>query len=190
MSDFHLLLHLYRMDMLPLKSQMGPLLEAVRNKDKAAASEWKNQEVWRTLEELISASTHHDEWVEYNIPKLKIITLLTTKTFRSSMSSEVEFVSAGEVEQNWTCSHCTFINSRELPTCEMCNLPRYKSVYLPLEIYALLIPIYLSSPQGLNYWNNCTLMAAELPISSEHELSIITLDISDLCIAYWDILKG
>ncbi|XP_055635839.1 nuclear protein localization protein 4 homolog [Toxorhynchites rutilus septentrionalis] len=103
MSDFHLLLHLYRMDMLPLRSKMGPLLEAVRNKDKVSANEWKNQEVWRTLEELISASTHHDE---------------------SSMSSDVEFVSAGEAEQNWTCSHCTFINSRELPTCEMCNLPR------------------------------------------------------------------
>lgn len=61
MSDFHLLFYLYRMDMLPMKSQMGPLLEAVRTKDKAAANEWKNQEVWRTLEQLISASSHHDE---------------------------------------------------------------------------------------------------------------------------------
>ncbi|XP_058454688.1 nuclear protein localization protein 4 homolog isoform X2 [Malaya genurostris] len=103
MSDFHLLLYLYRMDMLPMKSQMGPLLEAVRDKDKTVANEWKNQEVWRTLEQLISATSHHDD---------------------SSMSNDVEFVSAGEAEQNWTCSHCTFINSRELPTCEMCNLPR------------------------------------------------------------------
>lgn len=103
MSDFHLLFYLYRMDMLPMKSQMDPLLEAVRNKDKTAASEWKNQEVWRTLEQLISASSHHED---------------------SSMSNDVEFVSAGEAEQNWTCNHCTFINSRELPTCEMCNLPR------------------------------------------------------------------
>ncbi|XP_062534066.1 nuclear protein localization protein 4 homolog [Armigeres subalbatus] len=103
MSDFHLLFYLYCMDMLPMKSQMDPLLEAVRNKDKTAASEWKNQEVWRTLEQLISASSHHDD---------------------SSMSNDVEFVSAGEAEQNWTCNHCTFINSRELPTCEMCNLPR------------------------------------------------------------------
>lgn len=103
MSDFHLLLFLYRMDMLPMKAQMGPLLEAVRTKDKTLANEWKNQEVWRTLEQLISASSHNDD---------------------SSMSNDVEFVSAGEVEQNWTCSHCTFINSRELPTCEICNLPR------------------------------------------------------------------
>ncbi|XP_053697896.1 nuclear protein localization protein 4 homolog isoform X2 [Sabethes cyaneus] len=103
MSDFHLLLYLYRMDMLPMKSQMGSLLEAVRDKDKTVANEWKNQEVWRTLEQLISATSHNDD---------------------SSMSNDVEFVSAGEVEQNWTCSHCTFINSRELPTCEICNLPR------------------------------------------------------------------
>uniref|UniRef100_A0A1Q3G1Y1 Nuclear protein localization protein 4 homolog n=1 Tax=Culex tarsalis TaxID=7177 RepID=A0A1Q3G1Y1_CULTA len=103
MSDFHLLLFLYRMDMLPMKAQMGPLLEAVRAKDKTIANEWKNQEVWRTLEQLISAYSHNDD---------------------SSMSNDVEFVSAGEAEQNWTCSHCTFINSRELPTCEICNLPR------------------------------------------------------------------
>lgn len=103
MSDFHLLLFLYRMDMLPMKAQMGPLLEAVRTKDKTIANEWKNQEVWRTLEQLISAYSHNDD---------------------SSMSNDVEFVSAGEAEQNWTCSHCTFINSRELPTCEICNLPR------------------------------------------------------------------
>lgn len=103
MSDFHLLLFLYRMDMLPMKAQMGPLLEAVRSKDKTIANEWKNQEVWRTLEQLISAYSHNDD---------------------SSMSNDVEFVSAGEAEQNWTCSHCTFINSRELPTCEICNLPR------------------------------------------------------------------
>ncbi|XP_055539071.1 nuclear protein localization protein 4 homolog isoform X2 [Wyeomyia smithii] len=103
MSDFHLLLYLYRMDMLPMKSQMASLLVAVRDKDKTEANDWKNQEVWRTLEQLISATSHHDD---------------------SSMSNDVEFVSAGEVEQNWTCSHCTFINSRELPTCEICNLPR------------------------------------------------------------------
>ncbi|XP_055602977.1 nuclear protein localization protein 4 homolog isoform X2 [Uranotaenia lowii] len=103
MSDFHLLLYLYRMDMLPMKSQMSTLLEALRTKDRTIVNEWKNQEVWRTLEQLISASSHNDE---------------------SSMNNDVEFVSASDVEQNWTCNHCTFINSRELPTCEICNLPR------------------------------------------------------------------
>ncbi|XP_058128457.1 nuclear protein localization protein 4 homolog [Anopheles ziemanni] len=103
-SDFHLLLYLYRMeDMLPMKSQLGPLLEAIRSKDKAKANEWKTREVWKTLEELIAASSHHED---------------------SSMSNDVEFVPSGEAEQNWICTFCTFINSRELPACEICNLPR------------------------------------------------------------------
>ncbi|XP_049535201.1 nuclear protein localization protein 4 homolog [Anopheles darlingi] len=103
-SDFHLLLFLYRMeDMLPMKSQLGPLLEAVRIKDKALANEWKTREVWKTLEELIAASSHHDD---------------------GSMSNDVEFVPSGDAEQNWICSFCTFINSRELSACEICNLPR------------------------------------------------------------------
>nr|XP_040240428.2 nuclear protein localization protein 4 homolog [Anopheles coluzzii] len=103
-SDFHLLFYLYRMeDMLPMKSQLGPLLEAVRDKDKAKANEWKTREVWKTLEELIEASSNHDD---------------------SSMSNDVEFVPSGDAEQNWICTFCTFINSRELPACEICNLPR------------------------------------------------------------------
>lgn len=56
-SDFHLLLYLNFMDMLPMKSAMGPLLEAVRTKNYAAAVQWKEQEVWSTLETLITASS-------------------------------------------------------------------------------------------------------------------------------------
>lgn len=56
-SDFHLLVYLYFMDMLPMKSAMGPLLEAVRTKNYAAALQWKEQEVWSTLETLITASS-------------------------------------------------------------------------------------------------------------------------------------
>uniref|UniRef100_A0A182QCF1 RanBP2-type domain-containing protein n=1 Tax=Anopheles farauti TaxID=69004 RepID=A0A182QCF1_9DIPT len=103
MSDFHVLFYLYRMeDMLPMKSQLGPLLEAVRAKDKTKANEWKTREVWETLEELIAASSNHDD---------------------TSMSNDVEFVPSGDAEQNWICTFCTFINSRELPACEICNLP-------------------------------------------------------------------
>lgn len=54
-SDFHLLLYLYSMDMLEMKSAMGPLLEAVHTKNYAAAMQWKEQEMWKTLEALISA---------------------------------------------------------------------------------------------------------------------------------------
>uniref|UniRef100_U5EVM2 Nuclear protein localization protein 4 homolog n=1 Tax=Corethrella appendiculata TaxID=1370023 RepID=U5EVM2_9DIPT len=102
-SDFHLLLYLFKMDMLPMKSEMTTLLEAVRNKDSKAANEWKNKEVWCTLEQLILAHSSDG----------------------GMMSNDVEFVPTDESEQaDWTCSHCTFINSRELRTCEMCNLPR------------------------------------------------------------------
>lgn len=56
-SDFHLLLYLSRMDMLPMKSSMTSLLEAVRTKNSALADEWKQQDVWTTLETLITASS-------------------------------------------------------------------------------------------------------------------------------------
>lgn len=56
-SDFHLLLYLTFMDMLPMKSAIGPLLEAVRTKDTVLAMQWKEQEVWSTLETLIAASS-------------------------------------------------------------------------------------------------------------------------------------
>lgn len=57
-SDFHLLIYLTFMDMLPMKSALGPLLEAVRTKNNALAMQWKEQqEVWSTLETLITASS-------------------------------------------------------------------------------------------------------------------------------------
>lgn len=56
-SDFHLLLYLSRMDMLPMKESIGPLLAAVRSKNTEQAFEWKEQEIWRTLETLIQASS-------------------------------------------------------------------------------------------------------------------------------------
>lgn len=48
------------MDMLPLKAEMGSLFEAIKAKDTKIALSFKNQEVWRTLEQLISASSHHE----------------------------------------------------------------------------------------------------------------------------------
>lgn len=48
------------MDMLPLKAEMGPLFEAIKTRDNALALSFKNHEVWRTLEQLISASSHHE----------------------------------------------------------------------------------------------------------------------------------
>lgn len=98
-SDFHLLLYLSRMDMLPMKKMIGPLLEAVRNKDRTAVYEWRQQEIWRTLETLIHAS---------------------------SSQEGSDFAGTGgpiPTEANWTCQHCTFINQNH-DNCEICGLPR------------------------------------------------------------------
>ncbi|XP_017485269.1 PREDICTED: nuclear protein localization protein 4 homolog, partial [Rhagoletis zephyria] len=56
-SDFHLLLFLYRMDTVPLRTHMGPLLEAVRTKNTDLAYSFKASEPWKLLESLIQAST-------------------------------------------------------------------------------------------------------------------------------------
>jgi len=100
-SDFHLLLYLSSMDMLPMKSSMGPLLEAVRTKNYAMAVQWKEQEVWSTLETLITASS----------------------SAAGGMEHYPDTNAAPEAE-NWTCNHCTFINRSDLSSCEICGLPR------------------------------------------------------------------
>ncbi|KAJ3617535.1 hypothetical protein MTP99_007248 [Tenebrio molitor] len=56
-NDFHLLLYIATMDMLPMKEYMGPLLRALKNRDAAAAEEWSSSEHWATIEQLIAASS-------------------------------------------------------------------------------------------------------------------------------------
>lgn len=55
-SDFHLLIYLYKMDMLPMRQHMSQLLEAVRTKDSNLAAMFRKEEVWKLLESLITAS--------------------------------------------------------------------------------------------------------------------------------------
>lgn len=57
MSDFHLLLYIAMMDMLPMKEYMGPLLKAIKEKDSDAALQWSRSEHWATVEQLIAASS-------------------------------------------------------------------------------------------------------------------------------------
>ncbi|KAG5682173.1 hypothetical protein PVAND_011541 [Polypedilum vanderplanki] len=99
MSDFHVLLYLYGLTCfdIKMKSQIGPLLQAVRNQDSAQANQFMRGEVWRTFEQLISAHVHEND--NHMVPE-RVDT------------------------NNWTCNHCTFINSKDLQTCEMCGLPR------------------------------------------------------------------
>lgn len=95
-SDFHLLLYLYFMDMLPMKSSMGPLLDAVRTKNYAAALQWKEQEVWSTLETLITASSSASGSVEmppclsslFSQPPDNIYPCMTYLTFSFYITAE------------------------------------------------------------------------------------------------------
>lgn len=105
-SDFHLLIYLYRMDMLPMKAHMQQLFEAVRTKNSNMANEFKNNNVWKELESLIAASSDG------------------VGGGSGSYSSQSAEVQAAEGASTWTCNHCTFINRGDLGSCEMCGLPR------------------------------------------------------------------
>ena len=56
MSDFHLLIFLASLDILPLRQELKPLLEAIRDKDRTRADIWKRESGhWATLQQLIHA---------------------------------------------------------------------------------------------------------------------------------------
>ncbi|XP_035743841.1 nuclear protein localization protein 4 homolog isoform X2 [Vespa mandarinia] len=144
-SDFHLLLFITTMDMLPMKDHMVPLLEAVRNKDKQMAMEWARSEHWATVEQLISAtaaSTSQVTQLPFNsgmisrpssssslpaTPAAVAATAGGTATAASTsvaVGTEAAAANSSADQELWTCPHCTFINSAEFSICEMCSLPR------------------------------------------------------------------
>lgn len=56
-SDFHLLIFLATLEMLPLNSHLGQLLDAIRRKDRKQALDWSQKcEEWITLHQLIQDS--------------------------------------------------------------------------------------------------------------------------------------
>lgn len=56
MSDFHLLIFLSCLDIVPLKNDLKPLLEAIRDKDRTKADKWSREsEHWATLRQLVRA---------------------------------------------------------------------------------------------------------------------------------------
>lgn len=125
-SDFHLLLFITTMDMLPMKDHMMPLLEAVRNQDRQMAMEWARSDHWATVEQLISATTG-------NIPQVPQASFnASTARASSSSSATTADVAVGmeatanssTTQELWTCPHCTFINAAHFSICEMCSLPR------------------------------------------------------------------
>lgn len=99
-SDFHFLIYISTMDMLPLKDFMCPLLEAVKTKDVGLAREWAKSENWATVEHLMAAQG---------------------MASASTSSSASPFTGTGSL---WTCAHCTFLNQPDRSICEICGLPR------------------------------------------------------------------
>ncbi|KAJ9585615.1 hypothetical protein L9F63_002585, partial [Diploptera punctata] len=99
-SDFHFLLYISQMDMLPMKDYMGPILEAVKTQNSEQARDWSHSEHWATVEQLIAAS------------------------ITSPPQSRPQNPGQAGPGSLWTCPHCTYLNSPELISCEMCSLPR------------------------------------------------------------------
>ncbi|KAL3274285.1 hypothetical protein HHI36_015690 [Cryptolaemus montrouzieri] len=107
-TDFHLLLYISTMDMLPMRDYMGPLLEAIRTKNLELAEEWSRSEHWATVEQLIAASS-------------------PPPSRPGSVAAGGVSVGIGGASSSgpkWTCSFCTFLNSMNLNECEMCSSPR------------------------------------------------------------------
>ncbi|XP_015791716.1 nuclear protein localization protein 4 homolog [Tetranychus urticae] len=111
-QDFHFILYIATMDMLPLKGSIDPLLEAINSKNSQAAIEWTNNDEWQTVEQLIAAQS-------------------SSASSQPSSSSNVsrQEASAGNGNDDitivWSCSFCTFENPNGSGSCEMCGLPRH-----------------------------------------------------------------
>lgn len=126
-SDFHLLVYLYKMEMLPMKTQMQPLLEAVRTKNKDQAYDFKKNETWTLLESLVGnevgmsggAGTSRKDGAAPGRG-------LSVSSENLSNSGDNDGGGSGGTggSTSWTCDHCTFINGSVLSSCEMCGLPR------------------------------------------------------------------
>lgn len=93
-SDFHLLLYLASLDIVPLKDTMAPLLEAVRTQNRDMAQQWTTNEHWQTFEQILASQGPSGEQRE------------------------------GPSVGSWTCQHCTFLNGGTSNTCDMCGLPK------------------------------------------------------------------
>ncbi|XP_043262002.1 nuclear protein localization protein 4 homolog [Colletes gigas] len=127
-SDFHFLLFIATMEMLPMKDHMIPLLEAVRNKDKEAAFKWSGSEHWGTVQ-LISATTAST----VQSPQASFNSSVRTPSSSAVGGSGVGIGTEPTVnpppdQTLWTCSYCTFLNAADFAMCEMCSLPRNDNI--------------------------------------------------------------
>lgn len=95
---------------------MAPLLEAVRTQDSQKAIEWSQSDQWATVEQVIAASSGAG-----------------ASTSSRSMPQSLGGLAASLLDgprssphpqTSWTCSRCTYLNSPDTFSCEMCTLPR------------------------------------------------------------------
>ncbi|XP_014220725.1 nuclear protein localization protein 4 homolog isoform X1 [Trichogramma pretiosum] len=122
-SDFHFLIYIAGMDMLPLKSHMGPLLDAIRTQNRRKANEWARSAHWATVEELISATTMSSQPTTRNATFGNIPAGSAADEAGINVESGTNDSSSNEISL-WTCTYCTFLNPAEINNCEMCSLPR------------------------------------------------------------------
>ncbi|XP_022108417.1 nuclear protein localization protein 4 homolog [Acanthaster planci] len=103
MSDFHLMIYLATLQMLPIREHMGSLLDALRSRDGELAKAWSKSEQWATLEHFMAAQGPSP-----------------TSTTATTMAA-----AGGMSQGTWTCSRCTYINTNSLKAvCEMCEGPK------------------------------------------------------------------
>ncbi|KAF2366502.1 Nuclear pore localization protein NPL4 C-terminal [Trinorchestia longiramus] len=119
LSDFHVLLYLTTMDVLPMRQHMKPLLKAIREKNTLGVVEWKKSEVWSTLEQLVEASP-----VEDSRSTRGAVPLPPSRLDGASNGVPGSIPVGGGGEAQWVCVHCTFINQVRDDVCDMCHLPR------------------------------------------------------------------
>lgn len=79
---------------------MAPLLEALKTCNIQALDEWSRSDLWATLEQLVS----------------------NTSDF--AVSGHVGNGFASTQAESWTCIHCTFLNSSDRQSCDICRLPK------------------------------------------------------------------
>ncbi|XP_034939345.1 nuclear protein localization protein 4 homolog isoform X2 [Chelonus insularis] len=123
-SDFHLLLFIATMDMLPMKDHMAPLLEAIRLNDSEKARNWARSEHWATVEQLISATAASSSLSSPTVTFGNDTMRATSSAFGADGTNVGTGSGPASNQPLWTCPYCTFLNQAELGSCEMCSLPR------------------------------------------------------------------
>ncbi|KJE95503.1 nuclear protein localization protein [Capsaspora owczarzaki ATCC 30864] len=96
-SDFHLLVFLATSSVLMLSNSLPELLQAIKNRDSAAANQWQQSPQWQTVLQIASSV--------------------------SSAPGAIRGGAAG-VADAWHCSFCTLINAAAKDSCDACGLPR------------------------------------------------------------------